>query len=169
MTLDLGARRRGLSRQQKLVFAAAGVAAAAFPLWLFGGDYLKDRSEAMSLVREWQIDGPPCRQVTAAQFAAEGRRLREGALYQDVTFVRQFGHMSCASLRYGGGWSPSVYPVCQFTSPHGVKVVTDKGEWFYVVEPGQPATVATPHGQARCVLHANFSMKILKTGSRPAQ
>jgi hypothetical protein len=161
MTLDLGARKRRLTFGQKLLFGVAALACVAFPAWIFGGAYLRDRTEALSYAREWEIDGPPCRQVTAAQFAAEGRRLRSGAIYQDVAFARQFGHMSCASLRYGGGWSTSVYPVCQFTSPYGLKVTTDKGEWWFATERGQPATVATPHGQARCVLAANFTLERL--------
>ena len=162
MTLDLGVRkRRRLTAGQKAVVAITAAAALALPVYVFGGAYLRDRDEALSFNSEWQIDGPPCRQVTAAQFAASGRRLKSGAIYQDVAFARQFGHLSCASLRYGGGWSTAVYPVCQFTSPHGLRVTTDKGEWWYATEPGQAATIATPHGEARCVLAANFTMKRL--------
>ena len=164
MTLDLGARKPHRTFGQRMLFALTGVACLALPAWLLAQDYLADRHVALNLAGEWKIEGPPCRQVSAAAFAAEGRKLRSGAVYQDVTFVRQFGHMSCASLRYGGGWSPDVYPVCQFTSPHGIKVTTPKGEWFYAVEPGQPATVATPHGKARCVLAGNFNMKRLVGG-----
>ena len=161
MTLDLGARRRRLTFGQKLLFAAFAAAAIALPVYVYGGAYLRDRTEALSYAREWEIDGPPCRQVTAAEFAAEGRKLRAGAVYQDVAFVRQFGHMSCASLRYGGGWSTAVYPVCQFTSPYGLKVATEEGEWYFATERGQAATVATPHGRARCVLAANFTLQRL--------
>jgi hypothetical protein len=167
MTLDLGARKRRLTLGQKLLFALTAAACIAATAWLFGGAYLKDRAEALSYASEWEIDGPPCREVTAAQFAAEGRKLRSGVIYQDVAFVRQFGHISCASLRYGGGWSTSVYPVCQFTGPHGVKVTTKKGDWYFVTAPGQAATVATPHGKARCVLAANFTIHGLLKRAAP--
>jgi hypothetical protein len=167
MTLDLGARRPRRTFGQKLSFGLAGLACVALPLWLLGRDYLEDRGVALNTAAEWKIDGPPCRQVTAAEFVAEGRKLRAGAIYEDVAFVRQYGHMSCASLRYGGGWGTAVYPVCQFTSPHGLKITTDKGDWYFAIEPGQPATVATPHGQARCVLAANFTMQRLLQRAAP--
>lgn len=167
MTLDLGARKPHRTFGQKALFALAAAACFAVPAWLLAQDYLGDREAALNTADEWRIEGPPCREVTAAQFAAEGRRLRSGVVYQDVTFVRQFGHMSCASLRYGAGWSPSVYPACQFTGPHGLRVTTEKGEWFFVAAPGQPATVATPHGRARCVLAANFTIHGLLTRAAP--
>lgn len=143
---------------QKLILVGAGVVAVAFPAWLLGGSYLKRRGEALNLAREWTIEGPPCPVLSRDQFEARGLKVRKGTVYEGVTFYRQFGHLSCTALRYGAGWGQSTYPVCQFTTPKALKVSTDEGDWYFDIGPGQPATVAAPHGQVRCVLAANFTM-----------
>lgn len=152
------ARRRRLSAGQKVVLAGAAIVTLAFPAWLFGGSYLKRRDEALNRAGEWAIEGPPCVALTKAQFEARGLKVRKGTVYEDVTFYRQFGHMSCTALRYGAGWGQATYPVCQFTTPKALKISTDEGDWYFDVGPGQPATVAAPHGQVRCVRAANFTM-----------
>jgi len=154
-------RRRRLTSGQKVTFAIAAAVAVALPAWLLGGSYLRQRDSALSLAREAKIDGPPCPELTAAQVVAQGLKTPKSTNYEDVIFSRQFGHMECRGVRYGGGWSSKVYPVCQFTSPNVLKVVTHKGEWYFKPGPGQAATVATPHGTARCVMAANFTMENL--------
>lgn len=139
----------------------AALVALGLPLTIFGKDYLRDRSAALTLAREWAIDGPPCQPLTRAQFEGGGFKVTKGTVYEDAQFYRQFGHMSCSGLRYGAGWGTSLYPVCQFTSPKALKVVTRKGEWYFAPGAGQPVTVAAPHGDVRCVLAANFTMKNL--------
>lgn len=151
-------RRRRLTGGQVAVLGVAAVIALVLPTWLFGGSYLKRRDEALSLSREWAIEGAPCPELTAAEFEARGLKVRKGTVYEDVTFYRQFGHMECTGLRYGGGWSQSVYPVCQFTTPKALKVSAADGDHYFDIGAGQPATVAVPHGKVRCVLAANFTM-----------
>lgn len=151
-------RRRRRGAGQKLILVGAGVVAIAFPAWLFGGSYLKRRGEALDLAREWAIAGPPCAALSRAEFEARGLKVRKGTVYEGVTFYRQFGHMSCTALRYGAGWGQSTYPVCQFTTPRALKVSTYEGDWYFDIAPGQPATIAAPRGQVRCVLAANFTM-----------
>jgi hypothetical protein len=153
-----GARRPRRGGGQKIVLVAAGVVALAFPAWLFGGSYLKRRDAALDAAREWTIDGPPCAALSRAEFESRGLKVRKGTVYEGVTFYRQFGHMSCTALRYGAGWGQSTYPACQFTTPKALKVTTPKGEWYFDIGTGQPATVAAPHGQVRCVLAADFTM-----------
>lgn len=162
MVLDLGVRKR-LRRTlgQRLVFVAAAAACLAFGAWMFGGAYVKDRHSAMNLAREWRIDGPACASLTRAAFEAQGLKLRQGTIYLDARFFRQVGHMSCSGLRHGGGWSSNLYPVCQFTSPRALKVSTGKGDWYYDIPAGQPATVAVRRGTPQCVMAANFTMKRL--------
>lgn len=159
MASDLGIRKpRRRSRAEKAVWAAFATVALGIPLSIFARDYLDGRSVALNLARDWTIDGPPCPSLTRAQFEARGLKVRYGTVYEDAEFYRQFGHMSCSGLRYGAGWGTALYPVCQFTSPRALKVVTTKGEWYFDPGPGQPATIATPHGDAHCVLAANFTM-----------
>ncbi|HEX7885226.1 MAG TPA: hypothetical protein VF474_04555 [Phenylobacterium sp.] len=157
------ARRRRLTTGQRIVLAHASVIALAIPVLLFGGSYLRQRNAALARAAEARIDGPPCPSLTRTQFEAQGLRAPKATFYEGVTFARQFGHMECRSLRYGGGWGTEVYPVCQFTSPKALKVTTASGEWYFAPGVGQPATVGAPHGQARCVMASNFTMKTLTT------
>ena len=156
-----GGKRRRPGLGVWLAYGAAGGACLAFAAWLFGGAYLKHRDQALNLAREWKIEGAPCESVTRREFAQRGLRLRRGTIYEDARFYREFGHMSCSGLRYGGGWGLTLYPVCQFTGPRSLRVSTRKGDWYYAVPPGQPATVAVLKGTPRCVLAANFTMKRL--------
>jgi hypothetical protein len=159
---DLGIRKpRRRSLAEKIVLGVVAVVAVGFPLSVFLRDYLSGRGEALTRAREWAIEGPACERLTKAQFEAQGLKTPKGTIYEDAVFYRQFGHVSCSGLRYGGGWGMSLYPVCQFTSPKALKVVTKKGEWYFAPGAGQPVTVAAPHGEVRCVLAANFTIKTL--------
>jgi hypothetical protein len=151
-------RRRRRTRAELAVVAAGVLAAVAFPAWLVGGGYLKHRAERVALARAWSIDGRPCPQVSAEVFAERGLRAPKGLAYANATIFRQFGHMACSPIAYQGGAGFGSYAVCQFTGPNVLRVKTRKGEWFFVPGPGQPATVATPHGEAHCVLASNFRL-----------
>ena len=153
-----------LTRGQKITLGVAASLAVALPAYIFGGAYLKNRTAALALAREWNIVGPPCPDLTRAQFEAQGFKARKGLEYAGVMVSRQFGHVTCSQLRYGEGWGLASYVVCQFTSPNVLKVETAKGEWYFAPGMGQPATISTPHGQARCVMASKFT---LNPGSRP--
>lgn len=157
-------RRRRLTAGQKAAIAAGALLFLGFAAWLYGGSFLRQRDFALNRAREAAVEGPPCPELSAAAFEARKLKRFKATFYEGVTFGRQFGHMDCSALRYGGGWSGETYPVCQFTGPALLQVKTDKGEWFYAPGPGNPATVATPHGQARCVMDSNFTMKKLTGG-----
>jgi len=150
--------RRRRTRGEIVAIAAGGLLALAFPAWLLGGSFLKHRAESVALAREWSIDGHPCPRVTAEQFKARRLKAPQGVEYENATFFRQFGHMTCSPIRDDGGTGLGVYSVCQFTSPNVLRVKTRKGEWFFVPGPGQPATIATPHDEARCVMSSNFKL-----------
>jgi hypothetical protein len=165
MAKDYGVRaRRRLTGGQLVTLGLAALLFLAVAGWLYGGSALRRRTEALARAQEAAIEGPPCPQLTAAQFAARGMKAPKGVLYEDVVFYRQFGHMSCHALRYGAGWGNRVYPVCQFTSPNALRVTTAKGDWYFAPGFGQPATVGAPHGLARCVRAANFTMNRLTRG-----
>lgn len=152
------ARRRRLSTGQKLTIGGAVLVFLGFAVWLYGGSYLRQRELAITRASEAKVDGPPCPAVTEAEFARRKLKAHKVTNYEGVLFARQFGHMDCRTLRYGAGWGTAVYPVCQFTSPNVVTVKTDKGAWFFAPGPGQAATVAVPHGEARCVMGSNFRL-----------
>jgi len=152
------ARRQRRTKAEIGAIVAGALLALAFPAWLVVGSFLKHRAESVELAREWSIDGHPCPQVTAAAFQARGLKAPQGVVYENATYFRQFGHMSCSPIRDDGGTGLGVYSVCQFTSPNVLRVRTRKGEWFFVPGPGQPATIATPHDEARCVMSSNFRL-----------
>ncbi|MBL8772631.1 MAG: hypothetical protein JNK30_14710 [Phenylobacterium sp.] len=152
-------RRRRLTAGQRAAVWVAAAVFLGFAAWLYGGSYLRQRDFALDRARQVAVAGPPCPEITAAQFEARRLRAFKATLYEGVVFGRQFGHMDCSTLRYGGGWSPATYPVCQFTGPALLQVKTAKGEWFYAPGAGQPATVRTPQGRAECVLASNFTLQ----------
>lgn len=161
---DLGIRKpRRRSFAEKAILAVVALFALGLPLGVFLRDYLADRQGALTRARELAIEGRPCQRLTRSQFEAMGLKASKGTVYEDATFYRQFGHLTCSGLRYGGGWGTKLYPVCQFTSPKALKVVTTKGEWYFAPGAGQPVTVAVPYGEVRCVLAANFTIKNLVT------
>ena len=151
-------RRMRLTGGQKITLAVAASLALAVPAYVVGGAYLKDRDAALVLAREWTIKGPACPSLTRAQFEAQGFRAPKSLDYAGVTVARQFGHVTCSPLRYGDGWGLSHYVVCQFTSPNVLQVTTRKGVWYFAPGMGRPATISTPHDQARCVLASNFTL-----------
>jgi hypothetical protein len=153
--------RSRTQRSRQILIAVGVIATLGFSTWLFGGAHLRQRDAALARARDAAVDGPPCAPLTAAEFQARGLKVRRATLYEGVVFSRQFGHMDCSALRYGGGWGTRTYPVCQFTGPNALHIRTPKGEWYFETGMGQPATVAAPDGQARCVLASNFTMKSL--------
>jgi hypothetical protein len=154
-------RRHRLTAGQKIAIGLFTLVFLGFAAWLYGGSYLRQRDFALGRAREAAVDGPPCPEITRAEFEAQRLKRFKATLYEGVVFGRQFGHMDCSTLRYGGGWSTAVYPACQFTGPGLLSVKTDKGEWFYAPGVGKPASVGAPHGKALCVMASNFTVQKL--------
>jgi hypothetical protein len=151
-------RRRGFTAGQWAAVALGVALFLGFAGWLYGGSYMRQREAALSRAAESKVEGPPCPAISRAEFEARRLKRFKATLYEGVVFGRQFGHMDCRALRYGGGWGTSTYPVCQFTGPGLLQVKTRQGEWFYAPGPGQPATAGAPRGQARCVMGSNFTI-----------
>jgi hypothetical protein len=138
---------------------ALTVAVLAYSGWFLTSNYRKLVAERVADAKAWRIDGPPCPASDRATLL-DGRH-KKGLRrfdYEDVTFIRRFGHVSCAPIYEQGGKSDRFYPVCQFTSPDDLLIRTKKGEWYFKPGPGQAATVSTQGGEARCVLASKFSL-----------
>ena len=157
--MDYGVPSRPPLRLHSGVAFGGAAVMLAFSAWLLGGAYLKHRDDALALAQRFTIDGPSCPSLSRNEFLARGLKAPKGLIYEDAVFYRRFGHMECGAIRYGRGWSPAVYPVCQFTSPGALRVTTPKGDWYFEAPPGQPATLSTPHGRARCVMASNFTLR----------
>lgn len=116
------------------------------------------RGKAIATAQTWSIAGTPCPSLSKAQFEAQVYPARREFEYGGVTFARHAGHVDCAAVAADGGKGRSRFPVCSFTSPVVIKVVTEKGESYFVPGPGKPATVSTQDGAATCVLASDFKL-----------
>ena len=132
------------------------LAVAAYSGWFLTSNYRKLVDERVADARAWRIDGPACPASNRALFLGVHHKPPRKFDYEGVTFIRRFGHVSCAPVYEKGGKSDRFYPVCQFTSPGDLLIRTRRGEFYFQPGPGQPATVSTAHGQARCVMASNF-------------
>jgi hypothetical protein len=160
MTVDYGLRprRRRAWLYVALVGATLFVGAAAFA-HLELRDWLARRERAIATARAWDIAGPPCPGLTAAQFTAQRLKAPKAFEFEGVVMARRHGHVSCQTLRTKGGRGFSSYPVCQFTGPGALHVTTEKGEYWFDTGDARSATVSTEGGVARCVLASKFRLE----------
>ncbi|MET0273307.1 MAG: hypothetical protein ABW360_09975 [Phenylobacterium sp.] len=146
------------ARKIPWVYIVTAILGVVLLAWLGGAEFMKRRAAALVTAKEWAIDGDPCPTITAAEFAAKNYRLRMSFDYGGAQFARAAGHVSCAAVAYKGGKGLGEFPVCQFTSPAVVRVVTKQGEFYFVPGVGKPATVSVPHGVGACVLNSTFTL-----------
>ncbi len=109
-------------------------------------------------VKAWDIQGPPCPAISREQFLVHGQRGPRGFTYENVTFMRRFGHVTCAPIYEDAGRGRRFHPACQFTSPGDLMIRTKAGEWYYRIGPGRPATVFTSREGVRCVLASKYTV-----------
>lgn len=118
--------------------------------------------------KAWAITGPPCPTEDRATFLQPHKKGPKRVDYEDVTFFRRFGHISCAPIYENGGRGGRFYPVCQFTGPGELLVRDAKGhEWAFAPGYGQPATISMEGGAAHCVMAAKFTMAAILAGKAP--
>jgi hypothetical protein len=122
-----------------------------------GGFWAWNRHVEMAVAeaQAWTIKGPPCPALTKQAYLAGAVHATQSTQLGDITFERAFGHVSCNFIANDGGRGVGDYPVCQFTSPAVLHIVTPKGEFWFFPSTG-PATVSVLHGQAQCVMAANW-------------
>jgi hypothetical protein len=153
MTNDFGARSRPRGAPLGLL---AGVAVVLVIGGFFGLNYFLRRPAAIAEAEQWTVNGPPCRQVDAAAFTAQAPKPSQVFAFEDITFARSYGQVSCNEIKSDGGKGLSSLPVCQFSSPGGLVVNDRAGVHYFAPGVGQPVTVSAPHGRLRCVLGAKF-------------
>jgi hypothetical protein len=137
--------------------------AAALGAWRLADNYLTVQRTRIADARAWAIAGPACPRITETQFLEGSRKPIRKFDYEEVTFLRREGHVDCAPIYDGGGRSTRFHAVCQFTDPEGLLVRTMKGDWAFRLGPGQPATVSTVGGEARCVMAAKITRAAMET------
>lgn len=155
MTLTPGDLAR---RVPRWVWVLAVLAPAASAVWYATHHLSELQRTKIAEATAWKIEGPACPPLAPAEFLKGRKRAPRYFAYEGVRFYRRSGYVDCAAIYYDGGRSDRFYPVCQFTSPGQVMVRTKKGEWYFDPGVGQPATVSTPHDEARCVMASRVTL-----------
>jgi hypothetical protein len=146
-------RRFGIAH----VIGAVIVITAGFGLVSF--QFVKDRNAHIATAKAWDIQGPPCPAMTAAEFASKRYTALKTFPYDDAVIGRTAGDASCSDVRDNGGRGFGTDRVCQFTSPATLTVVSPAGRWFFVPGAGQPSTLIIHKGAPRCVMASKFTLQ----------
>ena len=102
-------RRRKLTNGQKLAMAGGLLIFLGFAGWLYGGDYLRQRDLAFGRAAEAKVEGPPCPQLTEAEFTARKLKAPKATNYENVVFgppVRPQWTVAPCDTGQGGGPRP---------------------------------------------------------------
>jgi hypothetical protein len=146
-------RRFGIAH----VIGAVIVITAGFGLVSF--QFVKDRNAHIATAKAWDIQGPPCPAMTAAEFASKRYTALKTFPYDNATIGRTAGDVSCSDVKENGGRGLGTDRVCQFTSPATLTVVTPAGSWFFVPGAGQPSTLIIHKDVPRCVMASSFTLQ----------
>ena len=101
-----------------------------------------------------QIVGPPCPQISPADFIAHQQAAPRVTSFNGLTFARRFGEVSCSVVEAKDGFGLKSYPVCQFSSPDVLKVQTAKGLLYFEPGIGRKASLISSADGVRCVMAA---------------
>ena len=149
---DYGAARR---------YGVAHVAGAVIVLTLAAGliawNWVRGRNVDIATAREWSVAGPPCPELTAAQWAARHEKAPKVFDYDGTQLGRWAGDASCSDVKTHGGTGFGVDKICQFTNPVALTVVSPAGAFYFLPGVGKPATLAIHRDRPRCVLAAKFT------------
>jgi hypothetical protein len=149
---DFGAVRRfGLAHMigAVVVIGAAGLA-ITFEL-------IRDRNASVATAQAWDIKGPPCPQVSAADWTAHGLKAPKVFDYDGTKLGRWSGDASCSDVKDKGGAGFRTDKICQFTNPTVLSVTTPAGVTYFQPGVGQPATLSIHRDIPRCVLASKFT------------
>ena len=150
--VDYGALRRyGMAHVIGAVLViAAGSGFLAYEL-------LRDRHDNIATANAWDIKGPPCPQLTAAQWEARHLKARQIFDYDGRKIGRWSGDANCNDVHDKGGGGLFVDRICQFTNPTNLMVQTPKGTFYYDTGVGQPATLSIHKDEPKCVLASKYT------------
>jgi hypothetical protein len=152
LSRDYGAVRRfGLAH----VIGAVVVATAAIGMIAY--QVVRDRGAHIATARAWDIQGPPCPQLSATEWSAKHLKAPKVFDYDGTTLGRWSGDASCSDVKDKGGTGFGTDKICQFTNPTVLTVTSPAGTFYY--EPGvsQPATLSVHKDIPRCVLASKFT------------
>src|ERR1700761_8347602 len=135
-------RDYGAVRRYGLGHVIGAVLVVTLGTGLFTWNYLRGRNVDIATAKAWDIQGPPCPQLSAEQWAAGHFKTRSTFDYDGTTLGRWSGDASCSDVHDKGGAGFSIDKICQFTNPTVLTVSSPKGTFYFNTGVAQPATVA---------------------------
>jgi hypothetical protein len=154
-TRDYGGRVRGVA----LVHVIVAVIGLGIATWIVTVTYVKDRTAHIATAKAWDIQGPPCPALTAAEWTAGHYRAEKVFDYDGVAIGRHAGNASCSDVHTDGGAGLGVKKVCQFTSPAVLTVISKKGAFYFVPGIGQLASLIIEKDAPTCVMASHYTLR----------
>lgn len=154
-TRDFGRQVRRFS----IIHAIVAVVGLGIATTIITVTYLKDRAAHIATAKAWDIQGPACPPLSAAEWGAKHYRAAKVFDYDGVAIGRAAGNASCSDVHTDGGKGFGVRKVCQFTSPGQLTVTSDAGAFYFDPGVGQLASLIIEKGVPRCVMASHFTMQ----------
>ena len=147
------------ARQFGVIHLIIGVIAVVGVGSVLTMDFLTHRNTNVAIAQDWDIKGPPCPSLTAAEWDAKHLKAPKSFDYDGDTLARWSGDASCSDVKEKGGVGLGVIKVCQFAGPVSLTARTKAGQFYFNTGVGQPVTLFIKNGQARCILGGKFTLK----------
>lgn len=112
-------------------------------------------ASATADAKPWELVGPPCPEGFSGPWANPDYAPEKALVFNGVRFVRRAGHVDCSAVAAGKDTGQDFVPLCQFSSPIVLEVMTEKGTYKFQPGVGKPATVSIVGGVPRCVMASN--------------
>ncbi len=146
-------------RRVSLAHAIVAVIGLGIATSIITVTYVKDRNVHIATAKVWDIQGPPCPALSAAQWSAQHQRADKVFDYDGVAIGRAAGNASCSDVHTNGGKGFGVRKVCQFTSPGLLTVTSRAGAFYFNPGVGQLASLIIEKDVPACVMASHFTMR----------
>lgn len=114
----------------------------------------KGKAERIAEAQMWTAKGPPCLELTEAEFAAQKMELKHTFAFGGITLSRAYGAAECTDIHDDGGRGAGMHQVCSFGAPGVVRAKTAGADKIFQAKFAQPVTLSYQNGQFGCVLAA---------------
>lgn len=148
---ERAARRYGMGH------VVAAVVVLTVGVGLVTWNAVRGRKADVATAQAWDIKGPPCPQLSQADWTAKGLKIRQSFDYDGTTLGRWSGDADCQDVKDKGGKGLRTDKICQFTNPTVLTVSSPAGTFYFNTGVGQPATVAVHKDVPKCVLGGKFT------------
>lgn len=157
--MPIRARDYGAVRRFGMAHVIGAVLATTAAIGFVAHELSRDRNANIATAKAWDIQGPPCPQLTEAQWAAKHEKAPKTFDYDGTQLGRWSGDASCSDVHDKGGKGMGVDKVCQFTSPLTLTVVSPAGAFYFLPDMGKPATLIIHKDVPRCVMASKFTLQ----------